>query len=69
MLGGSPCHQGMVRPRVTDGRDGLQQWRLAANILNKHPRASNKGWSSSWGLGVGLTTTHRKEQACYEMYQ
>jgi hypothetical protein len=24
MLGGSPCHHGMARPRVTDGRDGLQ---------------------------------------------
>jgi hypothetical protein len=24
MLGGSPCHHGMARPRVADGRDGLQ---------------------------------------------
>jgi hypothetical protein len=23
-LGGSPCHHGMARPRVGDGRDGLQ---------------------------------------------
>jgi hypothetical protein len=24
MLGGSPCHHGMARPRVAGGRDGLQ---------------------------------------------
>jgi hypothetical protein len=24
MLGGYPCHHGMARPRVADGRDGLQ---------------------------------------------
>jgi hypothetical protein len=24
MLGGSPCHHGMARPWVVDGRDGLQ---------------------------------------------
>jgi hypothetical protein len=24
MLGGSPCHHGMARPRVAEGRDGLQ---------------------------------------------
>jgi hypothetical protein len=30
-----PCHHGMARPRVADGGDGLQIWRLAANIMNK----------------------------------
>jgi hypothetical protein len=34
-----PCHirnqHGMARPRVADGGDGLQIWRVAANILNK----------------------------------
>jgi hypothetical protein len=29
------CHQGMARPKITDGGDGLQIWRVAANILNK----------------------------------
>jgi hypothetical protein len=24
MLGGYPCHHGMARPRVADGRDGLK---------------------------------------------
>jgi hypothetical protein len=66
MLGGSPCHHGMTRSRVADGRDGVQLWKLATNILNKQPRSNDKGWSSSLGLGVGLTTPHRKEQIRYE---
>jgi hypothetical protein len=64
MIGGSPCHHSC--PRVADGRDGLQQWRAAVNILNKQPWTNDKGWSSGWGLGVGLTTPHRKTEACYE---
>jgi hypothetical protein len=35
----------MVRPWVADGGDGLQMWRVAANILNKQPRIADKGWS------------------------
>jgi hypothetical protein len=58
MLGGSPCHYRVVRPRDTDGRDSLRQWRLAANILNKQPRTNDKWWSSS----LGLTTPHRKSK-------
>jgi hypothetical protein len=42
--------------------NGLQLWRLAANIFNKQPRTDNKGWSSSLGLGVGLTTLHHKNK-------
>jgi hypothetical protein len=53
MLGGSPCHHSMARPRVADGRDGLQHWRLAANILNMQQRTNDKGWSSSLGVGCG----------------
>jgi hypothetical protein len=34
---------------------------IAANILNKQSRTADKGWSSSLGLGVGLTTRHRKK--------
>jgi hypothetical protein len=62
MLGGSPCHHSMARPRVADGRDGLQFWRLAAIILNKQPRTNDKGWSSSLGVGRGVTTPHRKKK-------
>jgi hypothetical protein len=49
-----PCHHGMARPRVADGRDGLQHWRLTANILNKQPRTNDKGWSSSLEAHLGL---------------
>jgi hypothetical protein len=52
-----PCHHGMARPQVADGGDALQFWRQAANILNKPTR----GGPPAWGLGVGLTTTHRKK--------
>jgi hypothetical protein len=51
----------MARPQVADGEDGLQIWRVAANILNKQSRTADKGWYS-WGLGVGLTTPQRKNK-------
>jgi hypothetical protein len=58
-----PCLVGPLSPRhgpshVADGGDGLQIWKLAANILNKQSRTADKGRSSS--LGVGLTTHHLK---------
>jgi hypothetical protein len=43
----------MARPWVADGRDGLQLWTLAANILNKQSRTNDKGRSSSLGVGRG----------------
>jgi hypothetical protein len=46
-----PCHHGMSHPAVANGGDGLQVWRVAANILNKQSRTSDKGWSSSLGVG------------------
>jgi hypothetical protein len=48
------CHQGMARPQVADGRDGLQIWRVAANILNKQSRTAQRGGHPAWVLGVGL---------------
>jgi hypothetical protein len=68
MLGGFPYRHSMARPRVADGRDGLQHWRLAANILNKQPRTDDKGWSSSLGVGRGLTTPHRKNKLVTKSY-
>jgi len=39
----------VARPWVADSQDNLQMWRLAANILNKHSRTADNGWSSrSW---------------------
>jgi hypothetical protein len=50
----------MARPRVADGGDGLQIWRVAENILNKQSRTAVKGWSSSLEVGRGAST-HRKK--------
>jgi hypothetical protein len=36
-----------------DRGDGLQIWRVAANILNKESRTADKCWSSSLGFGRG----------------
>jgi hypothetical protein len=51
------CHHGMSRPQVADGGDGLQMWRVAANVLNKQSRTANKGWSSSLGVGSGANNS------------
>jgi hypothetical protein len=51
----------MARPQVADGGEGLQVWRVAANILNKQFRTADKGWSSSLVVGQGAKTPHRKE--------
>jgi hypothetical protein len=64
----SPCHHGMARPRVADGGYGLQMWRMAANVLNKQSRTADKGWSSAWELGEGLTI-YRKKQLLWNVTQ
>jgi hypothetical protein len=46
---GVHCHHGMARPRVADRGDGLQIWRVAANMLNKQSLTADSGWSSSLG--------------------
>jgi hypothetical protein len=51
----------MARPQVADGGDAFQFWRAAANILNKQSRQPTRGGPPAWGLGVGLTTLHRKK--------
>jgi hypothetical protein len=56
----------MVHPKVADGGEDLQIWRVAVNMLNKQSQTTNKGWSS--GLEVGLTT-HCKNLACYEIHE
>jgi len=43
----------MARPQVADAGDGLQIWRVAANIQNKQSRTADKWWSSSLGVGRG----------------
>ena len=43
-------------------------WRVATNILNKQSRTTDKGSSSSLGLGDVLTTPHCKNVSCYELF-
>jgi hypothetical protein len=50
----------MARPQVLDGGDGLQIWRIDANILNKSGRQLIRGSFSAWELGVGLRTPYQK---------
>jgi hypothetical protein len=52
-----PCHHGMARPQVADGEDGLQIWRVVANVLNKQSRTADTGWSSSLGVGRGANNS------------
>jgi hypothetical protein len=61
-----PCYYGMAHSQIADG-DGLQIWRVTANVLNKHLQTADEGWSFSLGLAEGLTTHHRKKSACYEV--
>jgi hypothetical protein len=63
-----PCHHGVARPRIADTGDGLQIWRVTANILNKQSHTADKGWSSSSGLDERLTTHHRKKQLVTKCY-
>jgi hypothetical protein len=57
-------------PFFVDGGEGLQIWRVAANILNKQSWTACKGWPSSLGVGQGLTTPHhKKKETSYEMLQ
>jgi hypothetical protein len=57
----------MTRLWVSDGGDGLQIWKVIANILNKHWWTVDKGWSSNVGFGEGLTTPRHKKPACYDI--
>jgi hypothetical protein len=60
------CHHGMTRPQVANGGESHQIWRVAANTLNKQSRTADRGLYSSFGVGRGLATSHRKKSVCYE---
>jgi hypothetical protein len=42
----------MENPRVADGGDGLQIWRVAADMLSKQQWKADKRWSSSFVVGL-----------------
>jgi hypothetical protein len=52
-----PRYHGVARPQVADGGDGLQIWRIAANILNKQSRTADKRLSSSLKVGRGANNS------------
>jgi hypothetical protein len=52
-----PCHHGIARPQVAYRRDGLQIWRVAANILNKESRTADMEWASSFWVGCGANNS------------
>jgi hypothetical protein len=56
----------MVRPQVADGGGGLQIWRVAANVLNKHLQTADRGGPTAWAFGRGLTTPTVKPLICYK---
>jgi len=39
--------------RAEDTGDGLQTWKVAANILNEQSQAADKGWPSRLGVERG----------------
>jgi hypothetical protein len=47
----------MPRPQVADGGDGLQIWRVAANIPNKQSWTADNGWFSSLELERGANNS------------
>jgi hypothetical protein len=53
----------MACSRFADRGHSLQIWRVAASILNKKSQTADSGWSSSLGVGRGLTTPHHKTQS------
>jgi hypothetical protein len=59
----------MARPQVADGGNGLRIWRVAANILNSSRGQPTRGGPPAWGLGMWLTTPHRKKVTCYKNSQ
>jgi hypothetical protein len=51
----------MVFPQLAERGDGLQIWRVAANIVSKQSLTAEKGWSSSLGVGHGANNSERKK--------
>jgi hypothetical protein len=58
---------GTSRPRVADRGEGIQIWRVAANILNKQSRTADNVWSFVLEVSRGTKSHHSRETACYEM--
>jgi hypothetical protein len=53
---------------VADGGDGLQIWRVSANIL-KYAVAESRSGPPAWVLGEGLTNSHHKNSSLRNVTQ
>jgi len=53
---------------VVDEEDGILIRRVTSNVLNRQSQRAENGWSSSFGLGGGLTTPYRKKQLVTKCY-
>jgi hypothetical protein len=54
----------MARPQVGDGEDGLQIWRVTANISNQQSQTAD-----SLGVGRGAKNTHSKKNVLRNITQ
>jgi hypothetical protein len=50
------------------GVNGLQTWKVIQTILNKQRRTADKGLTSSFSVGQGLTISYRKNQNVMKLY-
>jgi hypothetical protein len=48
----APCHHSIARPQVADGKDGLQIWKVAVNILSSLGQPT-MGGPPPWGWVLG----------------
>jgi len=64
----SSRHQHKSRPWVSDRGNGLQIWRVAANILKKAVADSRQGRPASLGVGRGAKTPECKKQLVTKCY-
>jgi hypothetical protein len=53
----SLCHYSMARHRIAHEGDGLQMWRVAANVLNKLSRTIDNGYSYTLRVGQGANNS------------
>jgi hypothetical protein len=59
----------MGRSQVAGGEDGLQIWRVIANILKKQSLSAKSGQSSSLGVGHGANNSSYKNKFAAKCYR
>jgi hypothetical protein len=50
----------MARPRIADGGDGFNVWRVTTNVLNNQSQTVDKRWSSSLDVEPGANNSSPK---------